>query len=481
MECMDILKHIQQGLEDYRKIVALYKTNEMEDFSVIASKGANICETMLMFIMKQKNIEIYNGRVMLNAKQKIKNRTGADRVTLLTYCAVYDETIVPVECVRLLKTIREHRNHAVHVGPLNREMGIEFSKALDYFVAWFSEEYISEQVIGPEYMTLKRKFFSVESILSSEEFLWDGDTHSGLIKQLLRKIDEQTNIIVNLSKQVSTIDERSERIEKTVNEIDKQLKELTNQICAYQSLVERQLEKADSEIEKDRIIQGYTDECVERIVKTTNTNAERRTLEVERRKLITSIGENAWRKLDESSKTFLISSKMMYNHLLLVDDQIDYSGVCVLVTKALEVEMSKRFYTRFLDYLKNQYGNNYSQYHTALLYEGRRPLRPEKFNMGNIAFAMCYSEDKKTSPERKTLNKRRLLEYSKAKLFPGKTEDEISEILHDYAENIEKIRVQYRNPSAHTDELHQVDAENCFNLVLDVEKMLKKMMDSFAE
>ena len=78
-----------------------------------------------------------------------------------------------------------------------------------------------------------------------------------------------TDIIVNLTKQVNRIDERSERIEDTVNEIDRKLDELAAQINAYQSLVERQIEKADSDIEIDRIIQGYTDECVERIVKAT--------------------------------------------------------------------------------------------------------------------------------------------------------------------------------------------------------------------
>ena len=101
--------------------------------------------------------------------------------------------------------------------------------------------------------------------------------------------------------------------------------------------------------------------------------------------------------------------------------------------------------------------------------------------MGSIAYAMCYLEDKYDSEIQKKRNRERLIEYSRNKLFPGKNETEISVILNEYADAIEKIRVNYRTPSAHTDKLHQVDAENCFNLVLDVEKLLKKMLDSFEE
>lgn len=101
--------------------------------------------------------------------------------------------------------------------------------------------------------------------------------------------------------------------------------------------------------------------------------------------------------------------------------------------------------------------------------------------MGSIAFAMCYLEDRYDSEAQKKKNKDKLLEYSKKKLFPGKKDAEVTLLLTEYAKAIEEIRLKYRNPSAHTDELHQVDAEKCYNLVLDVDRLLKTMLDSFAE
>lgn len=478
----NIILRIQKNLEEYRKIVEVLQKEKIEDFSVVALKGNSVCESMLEFILINKGIKVENGMVITEQNNSCQGpRVPQKRASIISYCTVVDKTIVPSECLNFLNLIRNYRNQAAHVAGLNREMIVEFSRALDYFTAWFSKQHISAALTGEEFEKIKSRFFSLENILCQEEEVTHSRTDSELIEKLLTKINEQTDIIVNLSKQVNRIDERSERIENIVIEIDRQLKELTNQINAYQSLVERQIEKAESDDEIDRIIQGYADECVERIVKVTNANAEKRTLEIEKRKLITSLGESAWNKLDETSKTFLISSKLMYNHLILVDDETDYSGVCVLVTKALEVEMSKRFYSRFLDYLDDVYKKDYSQYHTALLFQGSKPLKPEKFTMGSIAYAMCYFEDKFDSNSKKKRNKERLIEYAKAKLFPQNVESEIISMIHEYAEAIEEIRTKYRNPSAHTDELHQVDAEKCFNLVLDVEKLLKTMLDSFAE
>lgn len=479
MNYIGIVLKIQNNLEEYRKIVEVFEKEDIEDFSVIALKGTVVCESMLELILAQKGIRVDRDMVISDDDLQRSGRRMPRHITPLEYC-IFEKDIVPDECRNFLKLIRNYRNQVAHVSNLDKEMIIEFSRALDYFTAWFSKQYINESVIGTDFAIVKDRFFSIENILSKEdEVVQVHSSDDELIKQLLQKIDSQTDIIVNLTKQVNKIDERSERIENTVNEIDRKLEELTSQINAYQSLVERQIEKANSDMEKDRIIQGYADECVERIVKATNASAEKRALEVERRKLITSIGEMAWNKLDDASKTFLVSAKIMYNHLILLDDQTDYSGVCVLITKAIEVEMSKRFYARFLAYLDSTYKKDYSKYHTALLFNGNKPLKPEKFTMGSIAFAMCYIEDKYDSAAQKKQNRDRLIEYSKKKLFPGKSDEDISKMLNEYAAAIEDIRNDYRNPSAHTDQLHQIDAERCFNLVLDVEKLLKKMLDSF--
>lgn len=199
--------------------------------------------------------------------------------------------------------------------------------------------------------------------------------------------------------------------------------------------------------------------------------------------MILSFGESAWGKMEESSKTFLVSSKVIFNHLIGLQDMVDYSGVCLLVTKALEVEIGKRFCKNFLTYLKQKYPGkaNYSQFPTVLLDRYGKPIKLKHFTLGSVAYVLCYLEANDITEEQSENNKTKLLEYSKEKLFSGKSDDEIKSIVSDYAESVEEVKNDYRNPSAHTNELRKVDAEQCFALVLDVEKLMKRMLDSFDE
>ena len=273
------------------------------------------------------------------------------------------------------------------------------------------------------------------------------------------------------------------RIESKIDDIAKQIEVLSRQILGYQSLVERQLELAITPAEEERIIHAFSEECTERIVTEVGLKNSEKDFNTELNRLVNSFGENAWNKVDESSKTFLVSSKVIFNNLNGLEDIVDYSGVCLLVTKALEVEMSKRFCKNYLSYLKTKYPgkSNYPKFPTALLNQYGRPIKPNHFTLGSVAYVLCYLEADNLTEDQKKNNKERLIEYSKEKLLTGKSNDEILEILHDYADSIEEVRKDYRNPSAHTNELKKVDAEQCFALVVDVEKLMKRILDSFDE
>lgn len=153
-----------------------------------------------------------------------------------------------------------------------------------------------------------------------------------------------------------------------------------------------------------------------------------------------------------------------------------------MVTKALEVEMKKRFYTDYVAYLKNTYPGrrNYNKFPTALLNQYGQPIRPKDFTLGKVAFTLCAKFGNNTTEEEKEHDRNILAEYSKSQLFVEKTADDILDILESYGEDIALITDEYRNKAAHTNELKRVNAELCFNLVLDVEKLLKRMLDSFS-
>ena len=307
----------------------------------------------------------------------------------------------------------------------------------------------------------------------------DYNTSQITLEDIAKKLEENSEIAIKILEKVLNTDETTKRIENTLDAINKKISELSNQIMGLQSFTERFIEKAITEEDVDRIIETFTDECADKLVQHVNTTKQDYIYNTEQKKLMFSLGENAWDKLSEESKTFLITSKVTYNNMINIDSIIDYSGICVLVTKALEVETKKRFFSNFLNYLNKQYNEDYSKYHTALLYKNEKPLFIEKFNMGDIAFVMCYKENWYDTEDQKINNKSKLIEYCKSCVFSKYEENEIESLLTKYASSIEEIRKKFRNPSAHTNKIQRTDADECFDLILDVEKLLKQMLDSF--
>ncbi len=278
----------------------------------------------------------------------------------------------------------------------------------------------------------------------------------------------------------SHIDYRSDRLEEKADNLGKQLQSMSEQIGSYKSLLEHQIEIAVSEEEVERIIHSYSDVATERIIKRIDGKYSQEEYNIEKDKLIDTFKISAWEKLDESSKSFLISSKVIYKKLEAIGDIVDYSGVCLLVTKALEVEMKKRFRTYFITFLKNRYGNNFRQYPTGLLDrkqldKGHYILGTEYgFTFGTVAYVLCFYDHTEN-------DKQKLLEFCKHVCLPDLNEDDAFSLLQKYAAEIERIRKDYRNPTAHTAQLNMIKAKECMDLVIDVEKLLKKMLDSFAK
>lgn len=191
------------------------------------------------------------------------------------------------------------------------------------------------------------------------------------------------------------------------------------------------------------------------------------------------------KKLTLASRNYLVSSKVTYNYYLNIET-LDYSGVCLLITKALEVEMSERFYKEFVAFLKTRYTDSWKRhlddFPTTLIktINGNKVLKSAKdFTLGSVSYVLCANEDRNATEEQLRNNEKRLIEFAKEKLMPDKSDEEILSTLKMYGEKVADITEEYRNKAAHTNELGRLDAETCFKIVLDTEQLLKVMLDSF--
>lgn len=273
-----------------------------------------------------------------------------------------------------------------------------------------------------------------------------------------------------------------------VNAISAQLQELTDRIAAYQDLVSMQLKYASDDAEmQECILKSFTDTCVERISTSMRVSNSEALYADEERRLIESIGSNAWGKIGDDARRFLISSKFMYAKLADVEDIVDYSGVCLLVTKALELELGKRFCVGYIQYYKNAHPGRDGRYTAPLpiVDKYRNYIKPKAFTLGSFPYIVGQQFVSDISEDEERNIRSCILEYAKHTILKSysKThgEERVLDLLDEYAEEVERVRKEYRNPSAHTNALTRTSAKECFDLVLDVEKLLRRILESFDE
>ena len=279
-----------------------------------------------------------------------------------------------------------------------------------------------------------------------------------------------------------------EEMHEKLDHISEQIERLSEKISDYQALTERQLKVAESEEEVEKILSVFSDEVVSKIQRAFNANYEETEYRSEEHTLVSYFGDT-WSKVSAQSKKYLISARLMFKKQSVLGDLVDYSGVCLLVTKALELEMSRRFYSDYILYLGNRFGNttnDLNQWPNAFTKNVRdnvnntliKTIVPEhSFTLGAVAFALCYKFAGGVSNSKKAADLNIIIDYANSELFEQpKCFDDAKDILHDIAKEVEYIRENYRNPSAHKNALIMESAEECINYVIAVQQVMVKIL-----
>ncbi len=498
-----LLERIRNGLNSLWSALDYYNSNnQLDDYSAPIIQAVKPVESMIILLAYENGYD-YDG-VFFSSKNDASQYRGGAAGPLGAACHG-ELSYMFGDVAPILHRIRKTRNHAVHMPSTSYEDLVLFSAAFDSFVSWFILK--SSTLRSADASVVSSMFSSAKSMNNriALQITESSNTNNEAIEFRLsssipdakRTIIEINNTSEDNSRLLEAISAQNEKIDKLcelqeknnkgllrieikVDQIADTLEDLSRRIEGYQSLIERQIDLAVTESEIDRIINAYADECTTRIVREVNSASSSKTYEAEKEKLIHSLGDSAWNKLDPSSQNFLITAKVTFNHLITINNSIDYSGVCLLVTKAIEVEMSNRFCRDYLTYLKATYPGkaNYCEYPTMLLNKYEKPIRPKDFTLGSVAYVLCYNISEDLSEDQINKNHDRLIEFVSKKLMAGIDIKIIEQRLEMIAQGVEDVRRDYRNPSAHTNKLQSINAKQCFDLVLDVEKLLKAILDA---
>lgn len=287
--------------------------------------------------------------------------------------------------------------------------------------------------------------------------------HQDISSQKMLSAQKESDVLVN---------KRFDKIDESLSSIQCEIQELQNRLKLYkEDLSERLKQNLD-----DQSIESYINEFIDtisnRIVKSISKELSNSDY-LEEEDYLKYIFKSSWDKLSEKSKSFLITARVMFKNLNKSKVDVDYSGVCILLAKAVEVELKRRLYNNFQDYLDEKFGDNFDQWHTVMVevVNGvKKPLRESRFTLGIIPYLLGLIRIKGLDTYHLSQNKELLNEFGSCELAVSK--DEIESSFRDIAKHIKHITDTYRNPAAHTNILTRSVAQECFDEIVDIQRIL---------
>lgn len=270
-------------------------------------------------------------------------------------------------------------------------------------------------------------------------------------------------------------------IKESIEVIQRSLDNISSAMKVYKEDVVEKLEEAFEENDKELLREEFSDQLTRKIVSVMSKQSGIQNYSNEEAKLKAVFGDS-WHKLNEKSQEFLITAQILFSQMSMTEKSLDYSGVCILVTKALEVEMKRRLYFDFLSYLKFRYSDHLDQWHYALRKKNPHkkddyvPLEEQKFTLGTVAQVCCLHKSSSVDEHAFEISKQRICEFARDKLFLDDKND-VFRLIKNVGREVNHIKERYRNPAAHVNNIGRVDAKACLDEVLYVQKVLVNILN----
>ena len=302
-----------------------------------------------------------------------------------------------------------------------------------------------------------------------------------IIKAKQDEVKQSQNEMTNI------IEQRFDNIDNELSQIHRSIIDLSSSLKEYKTDLNLRLESLDSEKDKDEEREHFADQISIKILNAMDSYNNIDKYNQSRNELLSIFG-NEWEKLSEQSQNFLITSKLLFSQMCSMNKDMDYSGVCILVTKALEIELKKRLYYDFMDFLGSKYNNDFNKWHYSL-YETKKigstlmcvPLDERHFTLGSIAYITFYIKDKKKNNEKYAESQKRLYEYCQSVMnddYTGNRYDLLGK-MKSLGKAVNRIKDKYRNPAAHTNSIGKTLAQECFDDVIFLEKIMINLLKMF--
>ena len=297
-------------------------------------------------------------------------------------------------------------------------------------------------------------------------------------------LSSNDKIMAGISEIEAEQKETKEILVKGHQELLKKMDDMASVISVYKKDAEEEIDNLFDEEQMEKIISDFSNRVVNKIGRMFSELGRKQEYYSIKKKIIAEFG-NQWDKLNDISQDFLVTAEVLFTDMSSSDMPLDYSGVCILVTKAMELELKIRFYDAFKDYQEGRFPRQYEKWHYTFYRMDERKdgtrriilIDENQFTLGSIPQVFCLYQPKGIDDETFALGKQRIEEFMVDKLSVECDKNAIWKDLKEIGSSVNRIKNNYRNPAAHIRPLDKTDAQKCFDDVVYVKKMLIQFLE----
>lgn len=312
---------------------------------------------------------------------------------------------------------------------------------------------------------------------SLEEYILKIRDYEGMEKLLIGLIDE-----------VKYIKETVNKIQKTgeeTNQIVKDIYTMVKNLHGIQDEILYKLNQATNEEEKECIYAELSNRIM-KLVEEKYENPKIDSIHKIESEYQERFADNGWIKLDKDTRRFLLTARVIYDDLKVHMDIIDFSPICIALTKALERELSINIFNKMQEYFKKDKNRKLEYLPDGIIYKNRSNKYvykyPQNFTLGSIPYVLATKFERRNKTDDYVQNKKResVREFLKDCLFKKEcfnNSSELEEYIVSFSKEIEEITSKYRNRAAHKDSVNKNDADRCYQLLITTEKILVEFTD----
>ncbi len=193
---------------------------------------------------------------------------------------------------------------------------------------------------------------------------------------------------------------------------------------------------------------------------------------------LNSIGEDTWQKMDKISQKLIVSAEILLERIPANSD-FDYAAVCLTATKALEIEMGKRY---FVDYIKYSHDNNIRNLTSGLIKDGTCTRSEAEFSFEFLEGITGYSVDE--NGEMSVIPKYSgdnmvFLDYAYKQLTDTSSKQDSEEMVMNQVFAANVIKTNFRDAAALGDRLTYNDARECMDYLIDEQRAFGIILEQF--